>query len=227
MMRQAWTMVLALSVVGWAAAPVEAQLYYPSGVGSPTNYYFTGPPGRIRFGNSGAAGHNLRPSYYYGSHAGFGFKPAYPYASGYWGSNPYLSYYYGYSTPAIYYPPAYYYPPDYGTPPAGAYSPPPPPARDDARLPPPTQLPAPDANVAYIDLHVPAGASVWAQGVKMETKGTLRRFITPALEPGTNYSYEFRIVYPENGKDVSLVRHISVAAGDRKSLTILEGTAGK
>lgn len=203
-------MWMAVALLAWAALPARAQLYYGGGgVGSPVY-----PPQSGTF--------NQRFDHR-------GFKPGFPYAYGYWGTNPYIGYYYGFNGYGVpYYPPPYYPSMDYYAPPAAAYSESPPPApRDDYRLPPPSRLPPPEPNVAYIDLHVPVDATLWAQGVQMASKGTTRRFVSPPLEPGYNYSYEFRIRYQENGKDVDLVRHISVAAGDRKSLTIVEGTASK
>ena len=168
--------------------------------------------------------------------------PGNPYAG-----NPYAAYYPfwggGYRDPCLYGSSGsgggYYYGGGYGygggssvvvvQQPVVVYQPPPgyvmtpaPPGSDPAKLPPPAQLlPPPDPGVAYIDLNLPDNAELWVQGVKMTQTGTSRRFVTPTLSSGYDYSYELRIVYKENGKDVTLVRHISVRAGDRKSLMVI------
>lgn len=218
----AWA-TLATMALGFLTSPACGQYYGPGLAGSPSSNAgpFMGRPGALSFGNNPPP---RQPGFCPGGNKGF--NPGFPFANGFWGSgNPYLNYYNGIGYASPFYASPGFYGADYYAPPPVNYATPPP-AQDDQRLPPPTRLPAPDPRVAYIDLHVPADASVWAQGVKMDTKGTLRRFITPALEGGS-FSYEFRIVYQDNGKDVNLVRHISVAAGDRKSLTILDPVATK
>lgn len=210
---------LALASMALMAAPGWAQYRGPGSVGAPLNTSsgFYGRPGAIGFGVTPRSprfvpGTNYKPGYPYPYGYGYGIGSGFAYG------NPYLNYYSGYATPGIYYAPPVYYP-DYDTPPSYA---PPPPATDQAKLPPATRLPAPDPTTAYIDFFLPEGSKVWAQGVEMPGKSGFRRFITPSLEAGHQYSYEFHILVPGEGKE-AVVRHISVAAGDRKSLRILDG----
>lgn len=60
-------------------------------------------------------------------------------------------------------------------------------------------LPMP-ADVAHIDLRVPADAQLWVQGVRMRQAGPLRLFETPELRPGQEYDYRIRATYSENGR---------------------------
>jgi uncharacterized protein (TIGR03000 family) len=134
----------------------------------------------------------------------------YPYAYGY------SSYYGGYSGygAAVYVAPP---PPVYVPPPPADPVPPAPPAA----MPPPTPVVPPDPNTASITLNVPADCQVWIQGVKTTQVGLTRRFVSPKLEPGKDYHYDFRFTYAENGKETTRNEKIEVHAGDRKTFTVV------
>jgi uncharacterized protein (TIGR03000 family) len=148
------------------------------------------------------------------------------YSNGYYGRSyygyPYRGYNYGYGYPSYY---GGYGGVVYVAPVVPVYVPPPPvdPA-PAAPVAPAAVMPAPtpqDPNVAQITLTVPADCQVWIQGVKTTQAGVTRRFVSPQLEPGKAYHYEFRFTFVEDGKETTRNEKIEVHAGDRKAFTIL------
>jgi uncharacterized protein (TIGR03000 family) len=77
------------------------------------------------------------------------------------------------------------------------------------------------SNSASINIRVPATATVWLQGEKMNQAGTLRRFVSPALDPGMVYAYDVRATWLQNGKEVTQKKRLLVHAGDEASLSFL------
>jgi len=71
--------------------------------------------------------------------------------------------------------------------------------------------PAPD-NAARVRVVVPAGAKVWFDGKDTKQTGTLRRFESPQLTPGKDYTYDVKATWTENGKEVTRTRHVDVRA---------------
>jgi uncharacterized protein (TIGR03000 family) len=76
---------------------------------------------------------------------------------------------------------------------------------------------------AYIDVRLPAAdAAVWIDGMRMKQTGTDRRFITPALDPGSTYTLEIRASWPgANGKQETRAQRIDVRAGGQQSVAFL------
>jgi uncharacterized protein (TIGR03000 family) len=72
-------------------------------------------------------------------------------------------------------------------------------------------------------LKVPSTAELWFNGTKTaaQTKA-VRHFVTPALEPGQDYSYDIRVRWTENGRPVEQTRKILVRAGDRLTLNLMD-----
>jgi len=67
---------------------------------------------------------------------------------------------------------------------------------------------------ARLEIRVPAAnAQVWLDGVRMTQTGTSRRFVTPALDPKSRYSYEVKVRW-DNGSPQEETRRVSVRAGD-------------
>jgi uncharacterized protein (TIGR03000 family) len=153
----------------------------------------------------GGFNHGFRHfGYYPRFYGGFGY--GYPYYGGL-GYYPYDYYpYYGgdYYAPSSYdylglndydnvTPPAYspsYFPPDGG----------------------PSAV-APADNTAHVRVIVPAGAEVWFDGTKTSQTGGTREFVSPPLLPDTNYSYEVRARWMDNGAPVDQTRRVIVRAG--------------
>ena len=77
--------------------------------------------------------------------------------------------------------------------------------QDVATLPPPAQV--------TVDVVVPDGADLWIEGKKMGQTTTQRKFISPPLESGRSFSYEFRIRYKEGGREQTRTRTLDVVAG--------------
>jgi uncharacterized protein (TIGR03000 family) len=74
------------------------------------------------------------------------------------------------------------------------------------------------ANMVLINLRVPANAEVSFDGNKTSQSGGFRSFVTPALERGTEYSYEIRARWMNDGKPVEQTRKVNFRAGDRLTL---------
>jgi uncharacterized protein (TIGR03000 family) len=76
---------------------------------------------------------------------------------------------------------------------------------------------------ALLDVHVPDEADVYVQGTKMTQQGANRRYVSPTLEPGRDYTYSLKAIWYDNGKDVTMKRQIIVQAGEHKSITFIGG----
>jgi uncharacterized protein (TIGR03000 family) len=69
------------------------------------------------------------------------------------------------------------------------------------------------ADIARIDVTLPtAEAKVWVNGTATKSTGVNRRFLSPVLEPGQNYSYEIRAQWQENGRTVEKTTRVQVQA---------------
>jgi uncharacterized protein (TIGR03000 family) len=71
---------------------------------------------------------------------------------------------------------------------------------------------------ASIEVRVPVeSAEVSIDGVAMKQGGTDRRYITPALTPGSTYGFDIRASWRDAaGKDVSRTQHIDFRAGESR-----------
>jgi uncharacterized protein (TIGR03000 family) len=76
-----------------------------------------------------------------------------------------------------------------------------------------------NANAMTIEMHLPDSARVWVEGKLMSQTGPERVFESPTLTPGTDYSYDIRVQWNENGKSVERQRKVTVRAGDQIYLT--------
>jgi uncharacterized protein (TIGR03000 family) len=72
---------------------------------------------------------------------------------------------------------------------------------------------------ALIELQVPDGAQVWFADQRTKQTGLLRRYVSPPLAPGREYTYTVRVVWMESGREVVETRDIAVGAGDRLNAT--------
>jgi uncharacterized protein (TIGR03000 family) len=88
----------------------------------------------------------------------------------------------------------------------------------------PAPAPEPSNSVALVDVHVPADANLWFEGVRMTQGGTMRRFVSPPLMPGQPYTYEVRASWTENGQEVARDRVVRVQAGDRVDVDLRSAT---
>jgi uncharacterized protein (TIGR03000 family) len=86
----------------------------------------------------------------------------------------------------------------------------------EAMTPPPADQPA------RIDVEAPAKAVIYCDGTKTHLTGTLRHFVTPALGPGREYSYELRAEWKEGERTVSATKHVTFRAGDRVTVSFVD-----
>lgn len=69
---------------------------------------------------------------------------------------------------------------------------------------------------ALVEVILPdADAVLIVQGKTMATKGTRRRFVSPSLAPGEDYTYELQARWDGAGKPVEQTRRVTVRAGER------------
>jgi uncharacterized protein (TIGR03000 family) len=80
------------------------------------------------------------------------------------------------------------------------------------------------ANAAMINMHVPADAKVFfgdMEGSNAQT-GTDRRFVSPPLEPGSNYQYQLRAQWTENGQTVNRTKTVDVRANQTVNVDFMQ-----
>jgi uncharacterized protein (TIGR03000 family) len=68
---------------------------------------------------------------------------------------------------------------------------------------------------AFVTVWVPADAELRFEGIRTDPRGTFRRFTTPPLIAGREYTYDIHATWTENGRQVTKTRHVPVRAGDR------------
>jgi uncharacterized protein (TIGR03000 family) len=73
---------------------------------------------------------------------------------------------------------------------------------------------APATAPVTIDVLVPENAELWIEGKKMSQTTTQRKFISPPLETGRSFNYEFRIRFKEDGREQTKSRSLDVFAGE-------------
>ena len=69
-----------------------------------------------------------------------------------------------------------------------------------------------------IEVGVPPDAEIWFDDAKTTQTGPLRRFVSPPLAPGHDYTYEVRVRWRENGNEIAQSRRITVRAGEQVSI---------
>ena len=73
--------------------------------------------------------------------------------------------------------------------------------------------PSPD-NAARLRVVVPADAKVWFDDKATSRRGAVRRYDSPALKPGLEYSYTVKAQWrDDSGKEVTRTRDVDVSAG--------------
>ena len=212
-------LALAAPAAGWAQHGGHSSGGHSSGghySGGGGHYY--GGGGHYYGGGHYGGGHYYGGHYYGAPFWGFGL--GYPFFGGYGLGYPYYGGY-GYYSSAYPYSNSYYYDPspvvpyDGGTlgtvaPPADAY---------------PMINPSAADPYAHVTVRVPADAQVWVQNALMNSNGPVREFESPALQPGTQYTYTITARWQENGHDVTRTRKIDVSAGSHAELSFFGGTA--
>jgi len=76
----------------------------------------------------------------------------------------------------------------------------------------------PLASTATITVRLAPDAELRFDGVKTSQTGSVRSFVTPALDPATTYAYVISATWRERGKEVTRTRHAEFRVGDQVSL---------
>ena len=182
----------------------------PGGISFGTGGYNRGGFG---LGNSGYGNFGFNNNYGYGNYGRPGFNN---YGWGNYGNRYYggTGYYSGYG-PSYYGNSGYYsgYGPTYGNTyvdPGYNYSAP----QADFSAAAPAQPEASSPNQARVHVIVPdPDAQVWFEGRKTNSSGTTRDFVTPELEPNSDYHYTITAAMDDNGRVVTKERRVNVRAG--------------
>lgn len=204
------------------AVPAVLALLLSPGPGAAQFYYghpYGGHPYRHAYGYGGAYGYHRG----YPGVVGFGRGYAYP---GYYGNSYSLAPYYGlglaystqyYASPAYYSPG--YYAPQYSAPAAA-------PSSYQSFYPPEAdgQGPVPGDAPATVEVRLPAGAELWFGSFQTDQAGSTRRFESPPLTAGRDYTYEVRARWAQAGRPVEQTRTVRVRAGQAVRVDFL--TAG-
>jgi uncharacterized protein (TIGR03000 family) len=169
--------------------------------------------------NHGFHHDGFHDGFHHGFHHGGWWYPGY---YGYYGAWP--SYYgsYPYSGYSGYYP--YTYSPDWSSPAYdsgyyGSYGGVTPSYSDgyQAYYPPATVAPnaasAQSDETAHVTVSAPSDAEVWFDGTKTTSTGSVREYQSPPLTPGSQYTYEVRARWNENGQKVTQTQQVKVTAG--------------
>jgi len=168
-------------------------------------------------GRGGGGGGGYRGGYGggYGGYRGYGYGGyrGYGYGGyGGWGYGGYGGWGYPYAGGVGYYYPDYA---GYSYPPYSAgYSPAPTVYQSFYAA----QPAAPAPNTVLIDVNVPAEATVWIDGNPTTQTGANREYVTPALTPGQNYSYQVKARWMDNGQPVEKTQKVTFQAGNQVQL---------
>jgi len=66
---------------------------------------------------------------------------------------------------------------------------------------------------ALVHVRVPAGATLYANDQEIPLRSPSSVFVTPALEPGREYSYDFKVVARKEGKAVTRTKRVTIRPG--------------
>jgi uncharacterized protein (TIGR03000 family) len=80
----------------------------------------------------------------------------------------------------------------------------------------PPWAPAPPAQAdtsAHLTVTVPEGAEVWFDNTATTSTGSVRKYHSPPLTPGSRYTYSVRARWNESGREVTQTQQVEVTAG--------------
>jgi uncharacterized protein (TIGR03000 family) len=78
-----------------------------------------------------------------------------------------------------------------------------------------------------IDVQAPAGAEIWFDDEPMKSTGEFRRFVTPPLAAGREFTYNVRVRWTQDGRPVDRTQRLAVRAGDRVKLSYAGSAAAE
>ena len=99
------------------------------------------------------------------------------------------------------------------------------PARGNV-LPPPSSGQG-DASRAAVVVRLPADATLFAEGRRLNLSSETRRFVSPPLPSNSDFTYNFRVEYSRNGETISRTKSVSVRAGGQFSVDFDEALTGR
>lgn len=137
--------------------------------------------------------------HYYHPYYGYGYYPyydAYPYLGSGVATDPGYGGYYAEVAPS------YLDGTTSVTPPAAGYG---------SYYAPATGTDQPDG-IAYVTVNVPADARVWFEGAATTSTGPVRQFYSPPLVSGSQYTYDIKASWNENGHEVTQTQKVEVTA---------------
>jgi uncharacterized protein (TIGR03000 family) len=80
---------------------------------------------------------------------------------------------------------------------------------------------SPDAgSAAEIEVRVPADAELWLDGNPTRLRGETRTFVSPVLQPGRSFTYEFKARWMKDGKPVEVTRSVDIRAGSKTKVDL-------
>jgi len=69
------------------------------------------------------------------------------------------------------------------------------------------------SNPAYLTVRVFPDAEIWFGGYKTQQQGSLRDYVSPALKPGKEYTYDIKATWMRNGTKVTENRTVTIRPG--------------
>jgi uncharacterized protein (TIGR03000 family) len=76
-------------------------------------------------------------------------------------------------------------------------------------------------------VRLPADAKLFADGSALKLTGAERKFVTPPLPIGRDYSYQFKVEYERNGETLSVTKRVLVRGGGNVNVEFTDLTATK
>lgn len=80
---------------------------------------------------------------------------------------------------------------------------------------------------AHFDIMVPPSAEIWFNNDKTSQTGSMRSFVTPALEPDRDFTYTVRAKWNQGGTTVDQTRKLIVHGGERMALAFGSGLSAE
>jgi uncharacterized protein (TIGR03000 family) len=77
-------------------------------------------------------------------------------------------------------------------------------------------------NRATIVVHLPANARLLVNGKLTRSTSETRRFVSPPLEAGKSYHYDFEARVERDGKVHSIPQRVEVRAGEKREISLIE-----
>lgn len=84
-----------------------------------------------------------------------------------------------------------------------------------------------DTARATVMVRLPTDAKLFADGTQLRLTGSERKFVSPPLPTGREFTYQFKVEYDRNGETVSVSKRVLVRAGGSVQVEFADLTAAK